>query len=306
MPCGKIPELDKQFSHISNRHPCFSGEANMNHGRIHLPVSPVCNIQCRFCKRTFNKTEQRPGVTAKILKSEMAVNLVERALELYPEITVAGIAGPGDTLATSHALKTFTLIHQKFPKLINCLSTNGLLLERYADDIARAGVQTLTVTVNAVDPVILDKICSRVILDGVVYEGIEGASILIEAQKRGIQKAANLGLLIKINIVLIPSINRNHIGEIARIVSGLRAGIINIIPLIPQHEFADFSPPDCVELAQAREKAEKFLPVFRHCRHCRADACGIPGKGDMTIADLLPEELQNAEYKEMEQTFSHG
>ncbi|WP_245535089.1 radical SAM protein [Leadbettera azotonutricia] len=278
----------------------------MNHGRIHLPVSPVCNIQCRFCKRTFNKTEQRPGVTAKILKSETAVSLVERALELYPEITVAGIAGPGDTLASPHALETFTLIHQKLPNLINCLSTNGLLLERYADDIAAAGVQTLTVTVNAVDPVILDKICSRVILDGVVHEGVEGAAILIGAQKQGIRKAADLGLLIKINIVLIPTINGSHIGEIARTVKDLGAGIVNIIPLIPQHEFADFSPPDCFELALAREEAEKSLPVFRHCQHCRADACGIPGKGDMTIADLLPEELQTAEYKKMEQTFSHG
>jgi nitrogen fixation protein NifB len=179
------------------------------------------------------------------------------------------------------------------------MSTNGLLLERYAEDVCDAGVKTLTVTVNAVDPVILDKICSHVILDGKKYTGVEGAAILIEAQKRGIRKAADLGLLIKINIVLVPGVNGDHIGEIARIVSALGAGIINIIPLIPQHEFAGHEVPDCEELSRAREAAEAYLPVFRHCQHCRADACGIPGKGDLSA-------LLYGEEREFEQTFSHG
>ncbi|MDR0876740.1 MAG: radical SAM protein [Treponema sp.] len=297
MPCGTV-KVEERFSHVANRHPCFSGEANMNRGRIHLPVSPVCNIQCRFCKRVFNKVEQRPGVSAEIISPKEAVSLVRRGLELCPEITVAGIAGPGDTLATHHALLAFDSIHREFPDLINCLSTNGLLLERYAGEIFRVGVRTLTVTVNAVDPVILDKICSRVILDGKVYEGVEGASILIEAQKRGIKKAAELGMLIKINIVLIPSINGDHIGEIAKTAAENGAGLINIIPLIPQFEFAGYPSPDCVELSAAREAAEEHLPVFRHCQHCRADACGIPGKGD--LSSLLYGDRKFAE------TFSHG
>ncbi|MDR3248420.1 MAG: radical SAM protein, partial [Treponema sp.] len=233
---------------MANRHPCFSGEANINHGRIHLPVSPVCNIRCRFCKRVFNKTEDRPGVAAELLQPQDAVDLIRRALELCPEITVAGIAGPGDTLATGHAIETFDLIHKEYPDLINCLSTNGLLLERYADDLHRVGVGTLTVTVNAVDPVILDKICAGIVLDGKKYEGPEAASILIEAQKRGIRKAADLGMLVKINIVLVPGVNDHHIGEIAKTAAGLGAGICNIIPLIPQFEFADKETPDCVEL----------------------------------------------------------
>jgi nitrogen fixation protein NifB len=190
------------------------------------------------------------------------------------------------------------LIHQEYPDLINCLSTNGLLLEGYVNDLFKAGVRAVTVTVNAVDPFILDKICSWVILDGTVYEGIEGATILIEAQKRGIQKAAGLGILVKINIVLIPSINGDHIGDIARTVAECRAEIINIIPLIPQHEFAGLPIPDCMELARAREAAERYLPVFRHCQHCRADAVGVPGRRD--LSSLL------YGCREFDQTFSHG
>ncbi|WP_425802667.1 radical SAM protein [Desulfitobacterium sp. Sab5] len=290
--------LDKQFEKISNRHPCFGGEASMTKGRVHLPVSPICNIQCKFCKRTFNKFEQRPGVTGKLLTPDKAAALIDKALEFCPEITVAGIAGPGDTLVTPHALETFKYVNERHPQLINCLSTNGLLLERYAQDLFDAGVKTVTVTVNAVDPEVLQHICSSIVLDGKRYEGLEGAQIHIEAQKRGIKKMAELGAMIKINIVLIPKINDFHIAEIAKTVQALGAAIINIIPLIPQHELSDVPAPTCEELNKARVAAEKFLPVFRHCQHCRADACGIPGQGD--LSHLL------YEYSGLDQTFSHG
>jgi nitrogen fixation protein NifB len=295
--------MAKQFPHIANRHPCFSGGASLNRGRVHLPVSPACNIRCRFCKRSsnaraFNENEERPGVSAELVKPAEAAALTRRALKLCPEISVAGIAGPGDTLATHHALETFEIIHREFPNLINCLSTNGLLLERYTEDLLRVGVQTITVTVNAVDPVILEKICSGVLFEGNIYEGVEGASILIEAQRRGIKKAAGLGALIKINIVLIPGINSEHIGDIARAAAENGAALINLIPLIPQFEFEGRPRPDCEALNRAREAAEAWLPVFRHCRHCRADACGIPGREE--FASRLYGE------KRYEETFSHG
>ncbi len=287
-----------QLEKVSTLHPCFSGKANMNKGRVHLPVSPTCNIQCKFCKRSLNKNEQRPGVTNQLLSPEQALDILDKALELCPDITVAGIAGPGDTLATPYALKTFRLIQERHPELINCLSTNGLLLERYADDLWDAGVKTITVTVNAVDPEILAQICSFVYLGDRIYEGVEAAQILIEAQKRGIRRIADLGAVVKINIVLIPGVNDGHIGEIAETVASLGAAIINIIPLIPQHEMSELAAPDCEALSEARAAAEQYLPVFRHCQHCRADAVGIPGKGDLST--LL------YEFGGVAHTFSHG
>jgi nitrogen fixation protein NifB len=298
--CPGAPKIGKRFEHLARRHPCFSGDANFNYGRIHLPVSPACNIRCRFCKRVFNKTEDRPGVAAELLRPAEALDLVERALKICPGITVAGIAGPGDTLASGHALETFALIHRKYPELINCLSTNGLLLERYAGELRRVGVGTVTVTVNAVDPLILDRICAGILLDGKAYRGREAAAILIEAQKRGIRKAADRGLLVKINTVLIPGVNDRHIAGIAKTAAELGAEICNIIPLIPQFEFAGFPVPDCIELARARESAEEYLPVFQHCQHCRADAVGIPGRGDLSSL------LYGLGIKDYDQTFSHG
>lgn len=292
-------KLDTRFEKISSLHPCFSESANLTRGRVHLPVSPSCNIQCRFCKRSLNKFEQRPGVTGQLLSPSQAAQLVDKALAICPEITVAGIAGPGDTLASPYALETFRLIHERHPELINCLSTNGLLLDRYARDIWETGVRTVTVTVNAVDPEILQNICSFVVLDGSRYEGPEAAKVLIESQNRGIKKMAGLGAVVKVNVVLIPDVNDFHVSEIAETAAGLGAAILNIIPLIPQHEMADFEAPSCTQLNEARLAAEEFLPVFRHCQHCRADACGIPGRGDLSA-------LLYDGHQKLEETFSHG
>ncbi len=99
------------YRHLVKKHPCFNETAHNNYGRIHLPVSPACNIQCKFCQRGFNKWENRPGVARKLLTPSKSLEILEKALKLCPKITVVGIAGPGDTLATAHALETFKVIH---------------------------------------------------------------------------------------------------------------------------------------------------------------------------------------------------
>ena len=286
------------YEALKNSHPCFAGQRN-HKGRIHLPVSPGCNIECKFCDRKINHYENRPGVTASIIKPEGALDIVKKSLELCPEITVVGIAGPGDTLATDYALDTFRLIKKHFPELIKCMSTNGLLLAERADEITEVGVDSLTVTVNAIEPEILSKLCSGIIYHGKRYEGTEAAAILIQNQLAGIKKIAQAGITIKVNTVLVPGINDWHIEEIARTVNEAGASIYNIIPLIPQHELSGCEAPNCSQIDDARIRASKYIDVFRHCQRCRADAIGIPGEKD--FGDQIY--LNRIAHKD---TFSHG
>jgi nitrogen fixation protein NifB len=292
------PQNRLQMDPILKVHPCLDAGAHAQYGRIHLPVSPSCNIQCKFCKRSFNKCENRPGVTRSIITPLEAVELIAKALQLCPEIRVAGIAGPGDPLATDHALETIKLIDKRFPELLKCMSTNGLQLESKAEQIASVGVKTITVTVNAVNPDILKKICSHVLYRGRLLSGTEAAETLLNIQLAGIKKITDLGLFVKINTVLIPGINDRHISEIAKITSRLGAALINVIPLIPQNEMQAINAPSCEQLSAARSVAENYLAVFRHCQQCRADACGIPGSG-VDLADTL------YDYRPV-LTFSHG
>ncbi|SEW15922.1 radical SAM protein [[Clostridium] fimetarium] len=286
------------YENLKASHPCFGGHKN-NKGRIHLPVSPGCNIQCKFCDRKINDVEQRPGVTSKVITPEESLDVIKRALELCPEITVAGIAGPGDTLATDNALNTFRLIKQSYPDLLKCMSTNGLLLYERADEVIEVGIDSLTVTVNAVDPEIEAKLNSAIFYHGKKYEGIEAAKILIENQLKGIKKVTSAGITVKVNSVLVPGINEEHIPEIAKAVSEAGASIYNIIPLIPQHELSDSPAPTCAQIDDVRTKAGQYIDVFRHCQRCRADAIGVPGESD--FGDQIYQ--RRISHKD---TFSHG
>ncbi|MDR1320239.1 MAG: radical SAM protein [Gracilibacteraceae bacterium] len=264
------------------RHPCFDTGGGGEYGRLHLPVSALCNIKCRFCARDINADELRPGVTAGILRPAQAEDAVARALELCPVLAVVGVAGPGDALADGAALETFRLVRGRFPHLALCLSTNGLgLMDRVAE-LRDVGVRHLTVTVNAADPAVGAKIVSQVTLGGQVYTGPAAARLLLDRQRAGLEAAAAAGMEIKVNTVLIPGVNDRHIEEIARAAAALGAKTHNIMPLIPQGEFADAVAPDCLMLEKARAEAEAHLPVFRRCAHCRADACGIPGVSDFS------------------------
>ncbi len=290
--------MAKSFSELEKQHPCF-GHHKASTGRIHLPVCPGCNIACRFCERSLNTTENRPGVTGRVLKPEEAGDIVLRALEISPEISVCGIAGPGDTLASDNAFKTFSIIGQRFPKLIKCMSTNGLMLNERADEVIAAGIDSLTVTVNAVDPQIEAQLNDYIIWHGKKIEGVEGAKILIQNQLAGIKKIAEAGITLKINTVLVPRINGNHIEEIARTVAELGVDMYNIIPLIPSAKLKDEPAPTCAEIDAARRAAANYIELFLHCNHCRADAVGIPGKTEFS------REVYRSAFS-VEEHFSHG
>lgn len=287
------------YESLTERHPCFAKGRAGTTGRLHLPVSPTCNIRCVFCERSINAKENRPGVTREVISPEEAVEAVGRAVSLCNEIEVAGIAGPGDTLASPYALQTFTLLGQKYPNLVKCMSTNGLLLPEKALDIIKAGVDSLTVTVNAVDPEIEAKLNDGILYHGRRFDGVEAAEILIRNQLEGIRIISAAGITVKVNTVLVPRINGNHIGEIARQVSEAGATIYNIIPLIPTAKLKDEQEPTCLDLFKARLQAEKYISVFRHCQRCRADAVGVPGKSEYSSQVYLHRVAAKA-------TFSHG
>jgi nitrogen fixation protein NifB len=282
---------------IREIHPCFG--AKQNRGRIHLPVCPGCNIACRFCDRQLNDTENRPGVTSTVITPEQAADYIGKALHFCPEISVAGIAGPGDTLASDNAIKTFRLIGKRFPQLLKCMSTNGLLLAERADELIDVGIDTLTVTVNAIDPKIQAKIIDGIFYHGKRYTGEEGAAILIHNQLTGIRRMAEAGTAIKVNSVLVNEINRFHLPAVAKAVAEAGASIYNIIPLIPQHELKDCEVPTCRDIEAVRSEAGRYIDVFRHCQHCRADAVGVPGR-----SEYAKQVWQGA--LSVKETFSHG
>ena len=270
-------------------HPCFNDDAKGKFARVHLPVAPKCNIQCNFCDRRYNcVNESRPGVSSVLLSPGQALAYLDRVIVKIPDISVVGIAGPGDPLANAgETLVTLRLVKEKYPQLLLCVATNGLNLPEYADELVKLGVSHVTVTVNAVDENIGAKVYAWVRVDKKIYHGKDAFNVLHARQLEGIKKLKSAGMVVKINSIIIPAINDAHIPAVAKKMKELGVDIFNAMPLIPSKgtEFADTPEPDKELITRVRGECEKYLPQMRHCNRCRADSAGILGHA-MTIGVL--------------------
>jgi nitrogen fixation protein NifB len=263
----------------TKRHPCFNVAVKGECGRVHLPVAPKCNILCNYCNRKYDcVNESRPGVTSAVLTPAQAVAYLEQVLAAEPRITVAGIAGPGDPFANPReTMETIRLVRKNFPQLLLCLATNGLGILPYVQELADLGVTHVTITVNAVDPEIGQKIYSWARDGKVVQRGREAAELLLQRQLEAIAALKTLGITVKVNTIIIPGVNDGHVNAVARKMAALGVDMFNCMPVYPNADtpFADVPEPAPAQMASLREEAEAFLPQMRHCTRCRADAVGL-------------------------------
>ncbi|MEA4838796.1 MAG: nitrogenase cofactor biosynthesis protein NifB [Rhodospirillaceae bacterium] len=280
-------------------HPCYSEEAHHYFARMHVAVAPSCNIQCNYCNRKYDcSNESRPGVVSEKLTPEQAMRKVVAVAAKLPQLSVLGIAGPGDALANPRrTFATFSLVREALPHLKLCLSTNGLALPDHVETIKAFGIDHVTVTISMVDPAIGEKIYPWISYDGRRWTGREASQILHERQMQGLEMLVAAGILVKVNSVLIPGINDAHIDEINRVVKAKGAFLHNVMPLIsdPAHGthfgLTGQRGPTPVELHAVQERLEGGARLMRHCRQCRADAVGLLSQdlsGDFSL-DKLPE-----------------
>jgi nitrogen fixation protein NifB len=275
---------DMDFS----QHPCFNKEAHHKYGRVHLPVAPRCNIQCNFCNRKYDcMNESRPGVTSGVLTPAQAMAYLDNIVSRRPEIAVVGIAGPGDPFANpQETMETLRLVRQKYPKMMLCVATNGMGIGPYIDELAELRTSHVTITITSLDPEIGAKIYAWVRDGRRPLRGAEGAAVLQSRQLEALVRLKERGIVVKINTVVIPGINDQHITDVATRVAGLGADIMNCMAMTPVKgaEFEEIAPPDNLTMARVRLQSGKFLPQMSHCARCRADAVGLIGE-EMTTED---------------------
>ena len=260
-------------------HPCFNKSEENTSGRIHLPVAPKCNIQCNYCNRKFDcMSENRPGVTSKVLSPKEALRYLTRSLARTPNIAVTGIAGPGDPFANSErTMETMRLVRAHYPEMLLCVSTNGLELLPWIDELAELQVGHVTITINAVDPEIGAEIYAWARYGEQWYRGIDAATLLMERQFAALAKLKKKGIIAKINTVVIPGVNDAHVAAIAERVAEYGADVLNCIPYHcnPQTLFENIPEPSHELMQSVRKTAGELLPQMEHCAQCRSDAAGL-------------------------------
>ncbi|MGG7519379.1 nitrogenase cofactor biosynthesis protein NifB [Allorhizobium undicola] len=302
--CGstaKLNDIDGAVWEKIKNHPCYSEEAHHYFARMHVAVAPACNIQCNYCNRKYDcANESRPGVVSEKLTPDQALRKVIAVANQVPQLSVLGIAGPGDACYDWKKTKaTFELVAREIPDIKLCLSTNGLALPDHVGELADLNVDHVTITINMVDPEVGAKIYPWIFHDRRRFVGLEAAKILHDRQMLGLEMLTARGILTKINSVMIPGVNDEHLVEVNRWVKERGAFLHNVMPLIsdPAHGTYYGSTgqrgPRAVELKALQDRLDGSIRLMRHCRQCRADAVGLLGedRGQEFTLDQIPDEV---------------
>ena len=283
-------------------HPCYSEEAHHYFARMHVAVAPACNIQCNYCNRKYDcANESRPGVVSEKLTPDEARRKVIAVANEVPQLSVLGIAGPGRRLLRleedagdlrrdlqGHSRHQALHLDQRPGAARPRRRTRGDE-RRPRDDHHQHGrsrdrsaksIRGFSTTTSA-------------------GTGVEASKILHERQMLGLEMLTARGILTKINSVMIPGVNDEHLIEVNRWVKERGAFLHNVMPLIsdPAHGthygLTGQRGPTAMELKALQDKLEGGAKLMRHCRQCRADAVGLLGedRGQEFTLDQLPEEV---------------
>jgi nitrogen fixation protein NifB len=167
--------------------------------------------------------------------------------------------------------------------------------------LSQYNIDHVTITINMVDPEVGQHIYPWIFYKNKRWKGIDAARILSEHQLRGLEMLTERGILCKVNSVMIPGINDDHLVEVNKAVKSRGAFLHNIMPLISAPEHGTVfglngqRGPTAQELKALQDRCEGEMNMMRHCRQCRADAVGLLGEdrsAEFTTEKIMEMDVQ--------------
>lgn len=208
---------------------------------LRISITDRCNERCLYCMPEGFK-DWKPR--AEILSYEETLDVARAATGIgFRKFRVTG----GEPLVRKDAGRFIAdLIALPFVEQVN-LSTNGTRLAALAKPLAAAGLRSVNISLDAVDPVIYQKVTGGRLADALA--GIDAA------QAAGIAK-------IKLNAVLMRGVNEAQIWPLIEF-AAKRGLILRFIELMP------------VSLTEVLNE-ENFFPIAEAKRKIRERAVMLP------------------------------
>jgi cyclic pyranopterin phosphate synthase len=169
---------------------------------LRISVTDRCNFRCPYCMPAeLYGEEYRFLPRSEILSFEE----IERLARIFIDLGVVKIRlTGGEPLVRAHLPELVERIAAIDPAVDLTLTTNGALLAPVADDLAKAGLRRITVSLDSLDPAVFRQMCGR---DNVHPDVVLGA----------IDAAARAGLTpVKINCVVQRGVNDHTVVDLAR------------------------------------------------------------------------------------------
>jgi len=167
------------------------------HGRtvnyLRVSVTERCNFRCQYCmpEKPFSWVPRENLLSFEELFLFMKVAIDEGV----NKIRITG----GEPLLREDLDSFVKMIHDYKPDIDLALTTNAYLLPQTAQRLKDAGLKRLNISLDSLKPEIAHKIAQKDVLDQVL---------------KGIDKALEVGLGVKINMVPLKGINDDEIIDV--------------------------------------------------------------------------------------------
>ena len=230
---------------------------------LRLSIEDACDYRCRYClPEGYKKEEPEPP---------LSVDEIRRLTAAFADMGFwkVRLTGGEPTLRRDLVEIAAAVAGTPGVKLV-ALSTNGARLLALADDLARAGVGAVNVSVDSLDPERFREVTGRDHLPQVLA---------------GIERALALGMDVKLNAVLMKGLND---GEFSRFVDLAREKPLGVrfIELMPTSDNADFFKERHLKAESLvswltengwseRPRAEADGPARRFQKHGYAGSVGV-------------------------------
>lgn len=206
--------------------------------RIKLPVSALCNVQCRFCDRNLDCAFTAPdGMASETLSTKEAAGYLDAILQKVEKPVEVCMSGPGEPLARpDETLAAVRLVAERHPDLRISVATNGLALPGYAQDLAEAGVKEVRLGVADTAPLRLGSLVAFIRTGKRSLRGDEAMRVLVSQQEKGVAEARRHGLRVIAVVPVVPEINKGHLVEIADTLKSWGVDSIELVPFEPREK----------------------------------------------------------------------
>ena len=217
-----------------------------SHGRVihdlRVSITDRCNYKCVYC-RTGELGAQYP---------ELGIDEYFRIIQLFVSLGITKVRLTGGEPLLRRGLLDLIRELARLPthdggRLDIALTTNGHLLESLAGPLKEAGLDRVTVSMDAVD-------------EG-TFERITRVPGSFKTVLRGVRAAKAAGLIpLKINCVLLRGFNDDQVEEFAEF-ARREDVIVRFIEFMPLEEGRLWSPEIVVSLREIVERIGRVLPL---------------------------------------------
>lgn len=213
----------------------------MNYLRI--SVTDRCNLKCSYCRPTDHSFCELAH--AQVLTFEE----IERVVRVAASMGVNKVRLTGGEPLVRRGIPSLIQMLKDIPGIHDmALSTNAMLLEKQAQDLADAGLSRINISLDSIQP-------ER-------FKELTGGGKL-EIALNGIRKAVEVGFSpIKVNAVVMRGVNENEIADMIDFASdaGVQMRFIEFMPLCDGNSWSDSHMPvaEMLSMPGVRERLADF------------------------------------------------